>query len=89
VRTWTPRRPRLRTELTRSTTYGRSVGATPNGKDFKDLKDRVEEYLAINILLGMDLDMARNGTASDWTQCIHDWETFCAKQSCGTQDYRK
>jgi hypothetical protein len=64
-------------------------GKTPSGKNYKDIKDRVESYLAIQVLMGMDLDVARKGIASDWTQYIADEEKFCGSNSCDIADYRK
>ena len=58
-------------------------GQVPNGKNYKDIKDRVESYLAIQVLLGKkDLDKAMSGIASDWTQFISETETFCGANSC-------
>ncbi len=64
-------------------------GQAPNGKDYKAIKDQIESYLAIKVLLGMDLDSARKGIASDWTQYIGDAETFCAAKGCDIAKYRK
>jgi hypothetical protein len=64
-------------------------GQAPNGKDYKAIKDQIESYLAIKVLLGMDLDSARQGIASDWTQYIGDAETFCAAKGCDIAKYRK
>jgi hypothetical protein len=64
-------------------------GQASNGKDYKAIKDQVESYLAINVLLGMDLDNARKGIASDWTQYIAKAQTFCAAKGCDIETYRK
>jgi hypothetical protein len=64
-------------------------GKAPNGKNYKEIKDVVETYLAIQVLMGMDIDMARKGIASDWTQYIGDSQKFCASNSCDISHYRK
>src|ERR1700742_1018086 len=57
-------------------------GQAPYGKNFKEIKDQVESYLAIKILQGMDIQRAREGIASDWTGYIAEAETFCAANGC-------
>jgi hypothetical protein len=64
-------------------------GNVPNGKNYKDIKDQVESYLAIKVIQGMDLDKARNGIASDWTQYIKAAQAFCTANGCDIQKYRK
>jgi len=64
-------------------------GKAPNGKNYKDIKDVVENYLSIEILMGLDIDAARKGIASDWTQYIADSQKFCASNSCDISHYRK
>jgi hypothetical protein len=64
-------------------------GQAPSGKNYKDIKDVVETYLAIQVLMGMNVDAARNGIASDWTQYIANSQKFCAANSCDISHYRK
>ncbi len=64
-------------------------GKASNGKNYKDIKDQVESYLAIKVIQGMDIDAARKGVASDWTQYIAAAQTFCAANSCDIANYRK
>ena len=65
-------------------------GQAPSGQNFKDIKDRVETFLAIQVLLGKkDVDTARSGIASDWTQFIDEEEKFCAANSCDIAKFRK
>ncbi len=64
-------------------------GQAPNGKNYKDIKDQVESYLAIQIIQGMDIDSARKGVASDWTQYIAAAQTFCSAKGCDIANYRK
>lgn len=65
-------------------------GQAPNGKNYKDLKDEVENYLAIEVLLGkMTVDDARKGIASDWTNYLAAALSFCSAQSCDIGKYRK
>ncbi|HKD07096.1 MAG TPA: HNH endonuclease signature motif containing protein [Bryobacteraceae bacterium] len=64
-------------------------GKAPSGRNYKAIKDMVETYLAIQVLTGMDLDQARKGIASDWTQYIDDSQKFCASNSCDISHYRK
>jgi hypothetical protein len=64
-------------------------GQAPNGKAYKAIKDQIESYLAIQVLSGMDLDSARKGIASDWTQYIAQAQTFCAAKGCDIEKYRK
>jgi hypothetical protein len=64
-------------------------GQAPDGRNYKDIKDQVEQYLAIQVVLGMDIDQARSGVATDWSQYISAAEAFCAAQSCDIQTYRK
>jgi hypothetical protein len=63
-------------------------GQAPNSKNYKDIKDQVESYLAIKVIQGMDIDAARKGIASDWTQYIAAAQTFCASNSCEIASYR-
>jgi len=65
------------------------VRNAPNGKNYKDIKDVVEQYLAIQTVTGMDLSEARKGIAADWTQYIDAAQAFCGAKSCNIQDYRK
>jgi len=64
-------------------------GKAPGGKNYKDIKDQVETYLAIKVLQGMDINTARKGIASDWTQYIAEAQTFCSANGCDIQKYRK
>jgi len=65
-------------------------GKAPNGKNYKDIKDSVEQYLAIQVVLGKkDWETARASIAKDWTQFIAEEETFCATNHCDIADYRK
>ncbi len=64
-------------------------GQASNGKNYKAIKDTVESYLAVKIIQGMNIDSARKGIASDWTQYIADAQTFCAAKGCDIQKYRK
>jgi hypothetical protein len=64
-------------------------GQAPNGKNYKDIKDQVESYLAIKVIQGMDIDAARKGIASDWTQYVAAAQTFCASNSCEIASYRQ
>jgi hypothetical protein len=64
-------------------------GKAPNGKNYKDIKDLVENYIAIQVLMGMDIDTARKGIASDWTQYVPASQQFCASHSCDISHYRK
>ena len=59
-------------------------GKAPNGKNYKDIKDLVENYIAIQVLMDMDIDTARKGIASDWTQYIPASQQFCASHSSNT-----
>ena len=64
-------------------------GQAPNGKNYKEIKDVVEDYMAIKILQGMNIESARKGIASDWTQYIGEAQTFCAANGCDISKYRK
>ncbi len=64
-------------------------GQAPTGKNYKDIKDQVESYLAIKVIQGMDIAAARKGIASDWTQYIAAAQTFCAANSCDIASYRR
>ncbi len=65
-------------------------GQSPDGQNYKDIKDQVESFLAVQVLLNkMDWTGARTGIASDWTQFISAAKAFCASNSCDIADYRK
>jgi hypothetical protein len=64
-------------------------GRTPGGRNYKDVKDIVEQYLTVKVVLGMDLASAQKGIAADWTQYVDEAVKFCQSQSCDIQRYRK
>jgi len=65
-------------------------GQASGGRNYKDLKDQVENYLAIEVLLGnMTIDDVRKGIAADWTKYLAAALSFCGTQTCDISHYRK